>query len=76
VNRWHIFCKLFSNTKAMDNKTKKRPQDSLRINMNEEYEVQYWIEKFNCTKEQLKNAVDRVGVMARDVEAYLKDNRN
>jgi hypothetical protein len=56
----------------MDDKSKKGPQDSSRVNMNEDYEVRYWTEKFGCTKEQLQAAVDKVGVSAAAVEKALK----
>lgn len=52
----------------MDDKTKTRPQDSSRINMNEAYEVVYWTNKFGCTREELQAAVDRVGVSSAAVE--------
>ena len=56
----------------MDDKTKTAPQDRLRINVHEKYEVEYWTHKFGCTTEQLMAAVAKVGVMAKDVEAELK----
>ena len=40
--------------------------------MNEAYEVRYWTEKFGCTETQLRAAVTAVGVLAKDVEAFLK----
>jgi len=55
-----------------DDKSKIRPQDALRVNVHEAYEVEYWTKKFGCTAEQLKAAVAKVGVMAKDVEGYLK----
>jgi hypothetical protein len=55
-----------------DDKSKTRPQDARRINVNEEYEVRDWSKKFGCTPEQLKAAVANVGVMAADVERELK----
>ena len=55
-----------------DDKTKRGPQDASRINVHEEYEVRYWTEKFGCTEEELKTAVKKVGVMAKDVEKELK----
>lgn len=55
-----------------DDKTKTAPQDALRVNVNEDYEVQYWTKKFGCTPERLKAAVKKVGVMAKDVETELK----
>jgi hypothetical protein len=55
-----------------DDKTKIRPQDSSRINIHEDYEVQYWTKKFGCTKEQLEAAVKKVGVSVSAVETELK----
>ena len=58
-----------------DDKTKKQPQDAARINVNEDYEVQYWTEKFGCSEERLRTAVEKVGVSAKAVEEELKRNR-
>jgi hypothetical protein len=58
-----------------DDKTKKGPQDRLRINVTEKYEVQYWTDKFGVTSDQLRNAVQKVGVMAADVEKELKKGK-
>ena len=55
-----------------DDKSKTRPQDALRVNVNEHYEVEYWCGKFGCTPIDLKAAVKKVGVMAKDVEAELR----
>jgi len=55
-----------------DDKKKTAPQDAQRINVHEDYEVQYWSTKFGCTEEQLKAAVKKVGIMVEDVEAELK----
>jgi hypothetical protein len=55
-----------------DDKSKKGPADRDRINVHEDYEVEYWTKKFGCTAEQLKAAVKKVGVMAKDVETELK----
>ena len=55
-----------------DDKTKRSPADSSRINMSEDYEIRYWTEKFGCTKEQLVSAVGAVGPTASKVEAHLK----
>jgi hypothetical protein len=65
---WLLAC----NTSGMDDKTKTSPQDAQRINVNEDYEVEYWTMKYSCTVEQLKAAVKKVGVMVKDVEAELK----
>jgi hypothetical protein len=55
-----------------DDKSKTRPEDAKRINVNEGYELEYWCDKFVCTASQLKAAVKKVGVMAEDVEAELR----
>jgi hypothetical protein len=50
------------------------PQDATRININRKYEVEYWCDKFNCTEEELKKAINRVGVTSEAVKEYLKEN--
>jgi hypothetical protein len=57
-----------------DDRNKRGPRDSSRINLGEDYELRYWSEKFGVSKEDLVYAVQRVGSMARDVEAELKNN--
>jgi hypothetical protein len=54
-----------------DDKSKTAPEDAQRVNVHEDYEVQYWTKKFGCTPEQLKAAVKKVGVMAKNVEMEL-----
>jgi predicted DNA-binding protein YlxM (UPF0122 family) len=46
--------------------------DRDRINTSEDYEVQYWSEKFGVSKQALKDAVKKAGPMAKDVEKVLK----
>lgn len=55
-----------------DDKSKIRPQDSSKVNVHEPYEVQYWTQKFGCTKAQLEAAVKAVGVSAIAVGKHLK----
>jgi hypothetical protein len=43
-----------------------------KINLGEDYEVQYWSAKFNTTEEKLKKAVKEAGSNAKDVEQLLK----
>lgn len=54
-----------------DDKTKRRPQDASKINMHENYEVDYWTSKWGVTRAQLQAAVDAVGVGAAKVAAHL-----
>lgn len=56
----------------MDNKKNAGTADRDRINVNEDYELRDWSEKFGVSKDELKAAVKAVGPMAKDVEAYLK----
>ena len=54
-----------------DDKKNTGPADDKRINVHEDYEVAYWTKKFGCTKAQLVAAVNKVGVMAADVQKHL-----
>lgn len=58
----------------MDDLSKKKPQDSSKVNIHEEYEVDYWCKTFNCTKLQLKKAVDEVGVSKDKIKKYLSNH--
>ena len=55
-----------------DDKTLRAPQDSSRIAMGEDYEVDYWTNKFGVSRERLQQAVDAVGNGADAVERHLK----
>ena len=56
----------------MDNKQNIGSPDRDRINVNEEYELQYWSEKFGISRDELKEAVKASGTSVKDVEEYLK----
>lgn len=58
----------------LDDKTKKKPQDSSRISLEEPHEIIYWKDKFGCTEEKLRIAVDEIGDSAKKVEEYLKNH--
>lgn len=45
-----------------DDKQNRGAQDRSRINMNEDYEVAYWTKELGVTREQLAEAVRKVGV--------------
>ena len=55
-----------------DDRTKVGSPDRDRINLHEDYEVQYWSKRFGVTRERLKAAVAAVGPTAKAVEAHLK----
>ena len=54
-----------------DDRNVRGAADRSRINMQEDYEVRYWTEKWSVTREQLAEAVRAVGVMVKDVAAKL-----
>jgi hypothetical protein len=54
-----------------DNLSKRSPQDASRINVNEDWELRYWSDKFNVSSERLIETVKRVGVLAKDVAKAL-----
>jgi hypothetical protein len=56
-----------------DNRTLRGPQDSSRVAMGEDYEVEYWTDKFGVSRDELQKAVDAVGNSADAVEAHLKN---
>jgi hypothetical protein len=55
----------------MDDKQNIGSPDRDRINVNENYELQHWSEKFGVSHDELKAAVKAVGTSAKDVEEYL-----
>lgn len=58
-----------------DDRTLTGQADRLRINMNEDYEVRYWTQKWNVSREELVDAVRSAGVMVKDVAKKLgKEN--
>jgi hypothetical protein len=58
-----------------DDLTKRGRQDRERISLTEGWEVRSWCDKFDCTEVELRHAVDEVGHMAANVEAYLACGR-
>ncbi|MCW3111054.1 MAG: hypothetical protein JWQ09_5560 [Segetibacter sp.] len=54
-----------------DDLSKRRPQDSSKVNVNESWEVRWWCSQLNCTEPQLRAAVKAVGVSAAAIRRYL-----
>jgi hypothetical protein len=50
-----------------DDKTKTGKPDRDRINVEEDYELRYWAEKFDVTSERLKAAVKTSGPIVKDM---------
>lgn len=55
-----------------DDKSLRAPQDSSRVAMNEDYEIEYWTKRFGVSPDRLQQAVDAVGNSAAGVEQHLK----
>ena len=56
----------------MDDKKNTGSSDRDRININEDYELQYWSKKFGVSSNELKEAVKAVGSAVKEVERHLK----
>ncbi len=54
-----------------DNPKDRGPEDGQRINIHQEHEVKYWCKAFDCTPEELRSTVERVGVMAESVRRSI-----
>ena len=55
----------------MDNLTKRDTPDRSKINMNEDYEVKYWVRELGVTRDELQKAIDKVGDSAAAVRKQL-----
>jgi Protein of unknown function (DUF3606) len=55
-----------------DDLSKRKPQDTSKVNLNETWELEYWSNKFGVTKEKLKEAVKAVGTSAAAVQKYFR----
>ncbi len=54
-----------------DDRSLRGPGDRQRINLSERYEVQYWTSKWGVSREQLTEAVKKVGPMSVAVAKEL-----
>ena len=48
------------------------PVDRLRINVNEDHELEYWTKELGVTPERLRQLVHAFGVMAADIRQVLR----
>jgi hypothetical protein len=54
-----------------DDKRNRGQRDRSKINMNEDYEVRYWTEQLDVSREELQLAVDLVGNSVETVRKHL-----
>jgi hypothetical protein len=59
-----------------DDKKQRAPQDAARINMNEDYEVQYWTKELGVSKERLAELVRNHGVSVDAVRGALRKKQD
>lgn len=57
-----------------DDLTKRHPQDASRINLAQQWEIDYWIKELHTTERNLRDAVSKVGCSVSAVKDYLKKN--
>jgi hypothetical protein len=55
----------------VDDTAKRDYRDRDRINVHEDYELRYWTKELGVTPEQLKQTVEKMGVMVTDVRKAL-----
>lgn len=58
-----------------DDKNQRGPQDASRVALGENYEVQYWTNRFSVSRDQLEEAVSKVGNGVDAIAAYLSRER-
>ena len=58
-----------------DDLTKSSGQDRKRINVHQDFEVRDWSKKFGVTADELKKAVEAVGIEASKVQEYLQGRK-
>jgi hypothetical protein len=54
-----------------DDKSQRAPQDAARINIHEDYEVEYWTKALGVTRPELEGLVKKHGVSAEKVREAL-----
>jgi len=54
-----------------DDRLRRGPPDRSKINMNEDYEVRYWIKHLGISKQELAKVVEKVGNSAAAVRKEL-----
>jgi hypothetical protein len=62
----------FGASEMADDRNIRGPQDSSRINTNQDYEVRYWAQELNTSEEELRRAVQTVGSSADKVREHLR----
>lgn len=57
-----------------DDSNRRSPEDPTRININHEWELDYWADKFGISQEEFISAIRTVGVLVYELERYLRSD--
>lgn len=57
----------------LDNLDRRKPEDPTKINIHQQWELNFWTNELGVTETELKNAVRVVGSMVKDVKKYLNE---
>lgn len=52
------------------------PADPERVNTHSDAEAAYWCKEFDCTRDELREAVSAVGETAQDVRLHLSQRHH
>lgn len=55
-----------------DDLSNRGPADRGRVDVNEPYEIAWWTQRFGVSEQQLREAVKKAGVSAKDVQKLLR----
>ncbi len=58
-----------------DDLTKKHPQDGIKINKNQLYEIDYEAKKMGVPKDDVVNAINKKGPSRKEVEKELEKRK-
>jgi Protein of unknown function (DUF3606) len=56
----------------MHNSVNHHSDDLDQVNLREQWEAEYWLRSLACTSEELDNAMQAVGFLAKDIRALLR----
>lgn len=57
-----------------DDLSRRRPEDSQKINVQQPWEIVTWTRHFGISEEVLRRAVNAVGPIVKDVRQWLRRN--
>lgn len=59
----------------MSNPSRSGPQDSNHVTLGQNYDVEYWSNRFGVSRDELEEAIDSVGDSVDAIAAYLNTRR-